>query len=165
MKATILWVLLLLGSYVDAAPRIAVLNFELDDITSLPNTPAEQKRTAGIGPLLAQALRQTGEFDIVSIDPGVQAGANAGFGYLFRFSDLAAEMGRQAGVDWVVVGQHGKPSFLFSYLRAHLVDVKNRESRAAFDIELKGTHAKVMQRGVETLADKIRLSLQRQRTP
>ena len=146
---------LLLSNAVHAAQRIAVLNFELNDITSLPNTPQEQLRTASISPLLEQALSQTGDYEIIHINAEAQAAANSSFGYLFRFNDLAASLGEQFGADWIIVSQHSKPSFLFSYLISHVINVKTRTLAASYDIELKGTHAKVTQRAVNSLANKI----------
>ena len=146
---------LLLLSNADAAPRIAVLNFELNDITSLPNTPQEQLRTASMQPLLEQAISQSGDYEIIHINAEAQAAANSSFGYLFRFNDLAAKLGEQFGADWIVVSQHSKPSFLFSYLMAHLINVKTQTLAASYDIELKGNHEKVTQRGVKSLANKI----------
>jgi hypothetical protein len=148
--------LLLLGN-ADATPRIAILNFELNDITSLPNTPQEQLRTASIRPLLEQALEQTGDYEIVPIKPEDQLAANSSFGYLFRFNDLAAKLGEQYGADWIVVSQHSKPSFLFSYLMSHVINVKTKALVARYDIELKGNHEKVTQRGVKSLAGKIQV--------
>ncbi|MGR8981335.1 MAG: DUF2380 domain-containing protein [Gammaproteobacteria bacterium] len=155
----ILSMLFLASSIAQAATRIAVLNFELNDITSLPNTPEEQERTAAIRPLLEQALSRLGDYEIIHIDATDQAIANSSFGYLFRFNDLAAELGKQFDVEWVVIGQHSKPSFLFSYLLAHLIHVKDRALAADYAIELKGSHEKVTRRGVKTLADKIHASL------
>lgn len=156
MPMTTILSLLLLASYsVQAAPRIAILDFELNDITSLPNTPQEQLRTASIRPLLEQALSTVGDYGIIHIDAAEQAAANSGVGYLFRFNERAAELGGQAGADWVIIGQHSKPSFLFSYLMAHLIDVKNRKLAASYAIELKGNHEKVTRRGVKTLVGKI----------
>ena len=146
---------LLLLSNADAAPRIAILNFELNDITSLPNTPQEQLRTASIRPLLEQAISQTGDYEIIHINAEAQATANSSFGYLFRFNDLAAKLGEQFGADWIVVSQHSKPSFLFSYLMAHVINVKTQTLAASYAIELKGNHEKVTQRGVKSLANKI----------
>ncbi|MDD4915484.1 MAG: DUF3280 domain-containing protein [Methylococcales bacterium] len=142
------------------APGIAVLDFELNDITSLPNTIQERQRTASFRPLLEAALSQAGDYRIVTVDTAEQADANPGFGYLFRFGDLAADLGAQAGADWVVVGQHSKPSFLYSYLMVHLVNVKNRAQVANFDIELKGNHHKVSQHAARAMADKIHRFLQ-----
>jgi hypothetical protein len=138
-----------------ANPRIAVLNFELNDITSLPNSVQEQQRTATMRPLLEHALMQKGNYDIIPINADVQTAANSGFGYLFRHHDLAAKLGKQFGADWVIVSQHSKPSFLFSYLIADLVEVKTGSLVTRFDIELKGNHAKVTQRGIDALADKV----------
>ena len=47
-----------------AAQRIAILNFELNDITSLPNTPQEQARTASFRPLLEQAMINIGDYEM-----------------------------------------------------------------------------------------------------
>jgi len=120
----ILSIVLLSNNIAEAAPRIAILNFELNDITSLPNTPQEQLRTASVQPLLEQAISQSGDCEIVQIKTEAQQAANSSFGYLFRFNDLAARLGEQFGADWVIVGQHSKPSFLFSYLMAHVINVK-----------------------------------------
>jgi hypothetical protein len=157
LKSTgiILAMSLLLLSNANSAPRIAILNFELNDITSLPNTPQEQLRTATIRPLLEQAISLTGDFEIIDVNAEAQAKANSSFGYLFRFSDLAAKLGEQFGADWIVVSQHSKPSFLFSYLMAHVINVKTQTLAASYAIELKGTHEKVTQRGVKSLANEI----------
>jgi hypothetical protein len=157
LKSTViaLTIELLLLSNADAAERIAILNFELNDITSLPNTPQEQLRTASMQPLLEQAISQSGNFEIIHIRTEDQLEANSSFGYLFRFNDLAAKLGEQYGADWIVVSQHSKPSFLYSYLIAHVINVKTQTLAARYDIELKGNHEKVTQRGVRSLANKI----------
>lgn len=146
---------LLLLSNAGATQRIAVLNFELNDITSLPNTPQEQLRTASMQPLLEQAISQSGDFEIIHIKTEDQIAANSSFGYLFRFNDFAAKLGEQYGADWIVVSQHSKPSFLYSYLIAHVINVKTQTLAARYDVELKGNHEKVTQRGVRSLANKI----------
>lgn len=156
------WLLLswvLCGATANAAPRIAVLDFELNDITSLPNTTAERQRTATMAPLLTEALGRVEGYQIVAIDADSQKAANASFGYLFRFHDLAAQLGQRRGVDWIIVSQHSKPSFLFSYLWVYLIDVKKQAAVARYDIELKGSHAKVTRHGIDALAGKIEATL------
>ncbi|MEF3076837.1 DUF2380 domain-containing protein [Methylobacter sp. Wu1] len=159
------WVMLSMGlvfsGAVHASVRIAVLNFELNDITSMPNTPDELVRTATFRPLLEQAISRAGDYEIIHITISEQAAANAGFGYLFKFHDVAAALARQWNADWVVVGQHSKPSFLFSYLMAYLVNVKEPDLSARYAIELKGTHEKVTRRGIDALAKKIHASINR----
>jgi hypothetical protein len=151
----------LLTDVANAAPQIAVLDFELNDITSLPNTPTERQRTASMAPLLTTALSQIEGYEIVPVDVGMQKAANSSFGYLFRFHDLAAQLGRQLGADWIIVSQHSKPSFLFSYLWVYLIDVKKQKAIARYDIELKGNHEKVTQRGIASLTRKIQATVSR----
>jgi len=151
----VLLIPILSGNLAHAAPRIVILAFELNDITSMPNTPQEKVRTASFQPLLEQALKQSSTVEIVRIPPETQTTANSGLGYLFRFHELAAQLGGQAGADWVVVGQHSKPSFLYSYLMSHVINVKTKSLVANFAIELKGNHTSVNEHGVNALAKKI----------
>ncbi|HEY8218892.1 MAG TPA: DUF2380 domain-containing protein [Methylobacter sp.] len=163
MKLTglMLWLCLAFSHPVNAAPRIAVLNFELHDITSLPNTPDELTRTTSMKPLLEQAIKALGDYEIVQINLNQQNAATAGLGYLFNFNEVVAKLGKQYNADWVVVGRHSKPSFLYSYLMAHLIDVKTRTLAGNYAIELKGNHQKVTQRGINSLAKKLAASINR----
>lgn len=156
-----LWVfcLWLLASAPQAATKVAVLDFELNDITSLPSTPAELRRTASMAPRLIETLKSIAGIEIVAVAADWQKNANSSFGYLFRFPDEAAKLGQRVGADWLIVSQHSKPSFLFSDLWVYLVDVKTQQAVARYDIQLKGTHDKVTQRGIEALAGKIQATL------
>jgi hypothetical protein len=151
----ILLIYLAFSHLVNAAPRIAVLNFELIDITSLPNTPEELTRTASMKPLLEQAIGDLGDYEIIQVDVSEQNAETAGVGYLFTFNDVAAKLGKQSGAEWVVVGRHSKPSLLFSYVMGHLINVKTQNLVGDYAIELKGNHQKVTQRGINALAKKI----------
>lgn len=152
LKSVLLIFALLINNAAYAEIKIAILNFELNDLTFLPNTPEEQKRTASIKPLLEQALSQQGSYEIVQISTDATSAANAGTGYLFRFDEVAAQLGKQVGADWIVVGQHTKPSFLFSYFLVHLIEVRSAQQLVSLTIELKGNHEKVTQRGVKNIA-------------
>ena len=139
----------------EAATRIAILNFELNDITSLPDIPTEIIRTASMKPLLEKAIKNLGDYEIIEINANEVAYENAGVGYLYKFHDIAASLGKKCGADWVIVGQHSKPSFLFSYIKANLIDVKTKNIEAHYDIELKGNHRKVTEQGIKSLAQRI----------
>lgn len=143
------------SSLANAAPRIVVLDFELSDITTLPNTPEELARTTSMKPLLEQAIKELGDYEIVQVNANEQNAANAGFGYLFHFDEVAAKLGRQFGADWVVVGRHSKGSFLYSYVMAHLINVKSESLAGNYSVELKGTYQKVTERGISALAKKL----------
>ncbi|MDD5277666.1 MAG: DUF2380 domain-containing protein [Methylovulum sp.] len=142
-----------------ASQRVVVLDFELRDITSLPNTPQEIIRTASFAPLLAEAIKNTGDYDIIPIKPAEQAAANPSAGYLFDYSDEAAKLGKRHDADWIIVTRHSKPSFLFSYLMAHLVNIKTHQQVGSYAIEMKGTHQKVTQHSINALAKKIQQRL------
>ncbi|TAK65285.1 DUF2380 domain-containing protein [Methylobacter sp.] len=157
----ILAVYLAFSHPVNAAPRIAVLNFELRDITTLPNTPNELTRTASMKPLLEQAISKLGDYEIVQININEQNAATAGAGYLFDFDEIAAKLGRQSGAEWVVVGRHSKGSFLYSYVMAHLIGVKTESLAGNYSVELKGTHQTVTERGVSALAKKLTARIMR----
>ncbi|GAB6139728.1 hypothetical protein JCM14076_04570 [Methylosoma difficile] len=137
-----------------AVPRIAVLDFELRDLTLLPETPAELARTASVQPLLEAELKKAG-FEMVAVDKALQQQSTSGFGYLLDHNDAAAELGKRLGADYVLVGRLHKPSFLFVYLMAHLVDVHNARLVGDYLSEIKGGEKKLTQKGVESLSVKI----------
>jgi hypothetical protein len=81
----------------NAESSIAILDFELNDMTLKPKTTAEISRTASIRPLLEKELKGAG-YRIVPIDMAEQDKANSGFGYLFDHDDVAAKLGKTVAV-------------------------------------------------------------------
>jgi len=138
-----------------ADTRVAVLEFELNDLTLTTHTPQELERTASIKPLLQSALENAGDYEMVRVNMDVQTEYDSGFGYLFNHHDVAAELGGEFGAEYVVVGRVHKPSFLFSYLMAHLVDVRKKTLVGDYIIEVKGTQKEITTKGIETLARQI----------
>lgn len=137
-----------------AETRIVVLDFELKDVTLLPNRPEELERTASIKPLLTAELKKSG-FTVLSVEKAAQATAEMGVGYLFDHADVAAQLGKNVGADYVIVGRLHKPSFLFAYLLAEVVNVKSGTLVDSLSIESKGSEKKLTAKAVETLAEKI----------
>jgi hypothetical protein len=135
------------------SPRVAVLDFELVDLTLKPKTPEELQRTASIRALLEQSLAARG-YRIGRVDSQAQQQADAGAGYLFDRSDEAARLAGDRA-DWVIVGRLHKPSFLFAYLKAHVVDVKTGQLAGDLVVEVKGQQEKLTRRGVNSLAEQI----------
>jgi Protein of unknown function (DUF2380) len=142
------------SSSVVAQPRIAVLDFELRDLTLKPGVPQELERTASVKPLLEEELQKSG-YEIIAIPLAAQTQATAGFGYLFDHHDIAAQLAKQYSADYVIVGRLHKPSFLFVYLMAHLIDVKQQRLMADYLSEVKGAEKKLTLKGVESLVVKI----------
>jgi hypothetical protein len=147
-----------------AVTRIAILDFELKDLTLAPGIPAEIKRTESIKPLLEKELSSAG-YELVSIPLAAQHAADSGVGYLFDHSDVASNLGKQFGADYILVGRLHKPSFLFAYLMANLVSVKDQKVLDHFITESKGPNVELVIKAVENLADKIDNRLENRYTP
>lgn len=147
-----------------AETSIAILDFELNDMTLAPRIPAEIQRTASIKAMLESELKRAG-YKIIEIDLNTQHKANAGFGYLFDHDDIAAELAKKAEADYVLVGRLHKPSFLFAYIMGHLVRVKDGQLIGNYISETKGGDKKLTLKGVESLAVKIDNDLDNIYTP
>lgn len=150
--------------HVQAAPSIAILDFELKDLTLRPGIPAEIQRTASIKPLLEKELASAG-YQIIAIPSSAQHKADSGVGYLFDHPDVAATLGHQFNADYVLVGRLHKPSFLFAYLMGNLVRVSDRKLIGKFISESKGPNAELVIKAVESLAVKIDHGLDNRYTP
>ncbi len=153
---TLLSLLLLVAATFNAqaANGIAVLNFELKDLTMQPNTPQARAFTAKVAPLLRKQLAHDG-LKVIDIPAAAQNKANAGMGYLYQHSDVAAQLAQNYGAAFVVVGRVHRPTFLFQYLKAHLVDVRTGRLVGDFEVELKGQQDRLLKRGVQSLAGQI----------
>lgn len=156
--------LCLANSVTLAETRIAILEFELLDLTLAPRIPSEIKRTASIKPLLEAELKKA-DYTIVSIDHTSQEVENAGIGYLFDHHDVAAKLGKQFNADYVLVGRLHKPSFLFAYLMGHLIRVDDAKLIGNYISEAKGPNKKLTVKTVESLAVKIDKTLDNRYSP
>lgn len=137
-----------------AAP-VAVLEFELNDLTLNPDIAAETERAASLRPLLVKRLTEHHKIEVIDNPARAAIEAAKGRGYLFDRPELAAEIGREAGAAWIVSGRLHKPSFLFVYLKAQLINTQTGQVAADFVVEIKGQQKKVTPRGIETLARQI----------
>jgi len=155
IKRPVLLILLSVMNFnVYAVSRVAVLEFELKDMTLAPGVPAEIKRTASIKPLLEGELRSAG-YEVVAIPLAAQQNADSGIGYLFDHGDVAAQLGQKYGADYVLVGRLHKPSFLFAYVMGNLVRVADGKWVGQFISESKGPNAELTIKAVESLMVKI----------
>jgi len=144
--------------------KIAILDFELKDMTLAPRIPSEIKRTESIRPLLEAALK-TADYAIINVDSKDQKLADSGVGYLFDHHDTAAKLGEQAGADYILVGRLHKPSFLFSYFMGHLIRVSDAKLIGNYISEAKGPNIRLTIKTVESLAVKIDKTLDNKYSP
>ncbi len=171
MKKNIRWnrlffliFLVFISFRLSAGTKIAILEFELKDMTLAPRIPAEIKRTASIKPLLEAELKSA-NYTIINIDIKSQALANGGVGYLFDHNDVVAKLGKQFGADYVLVGRLHKPSFLFAYLMGRLVRVSDAKLVGNYVSEAKGPNIKLTIKTVESLTVKIDKTLDNRYLP
>lgn len=134
---------------------VVVLDFELHDLTLMPNLEEERERTSSIAPMLRKTLASQHDLEVVSIDASAQAAADQGAGYLYEHHDVAAELGRDVASDLIVVGRVHKASFLFVYFKAFVIDTRTSDAIADLTVEVKGTEKRLTEKGVESLAEQI----------
>lgn len=161
LLAIYLFFLAPVASLLASSAPIAILDFELNDLTLNPNTSDELERTASIKPLLQETLERVYGYKIVEVDVKAQGSANKGFGYLFDQHDVAANLGREYGADWVVVGRVHKASFLFVYFKARVIQAKTGQLVGDLIVEVKGPQRKLTIKGVERLAEQISDAIRR----
>lgn len=147
-----------------AETKIAILDFELKDLTMIPYTAAEIERTGSIKPLLEAELKKA-DYVIINIPLIKQKNATGGAGYLFDHDDIAANLAKQYGADYVLVGRLHKPSFLFAYLMGHLVRVSDAKLVGNYISEAKGPNKKLTVKTVESLTVKIDRTLEQRYSP
>jgi len=138
-----------------SAADIAVLEFELNDLTLNPDMAAETQRTANLRPLLVKRLTEYHQVAVIENPARALIEAEKGHGYLFDRPELAAEIGREGGAAWIVSGRLHKASFLFVYLKAQLINTRTGRVAADFVVEIKGQQEKLTHKGIETLARQI----------
>jgi len=72
----------------------------------------------------------------------------------FNHNDVAAELAKKAGADYVLVGRLHKPSFLFAYIMGHLIKTNDGGLIENYVVETKGGDKKLTLKAVETLASR-----------
>ncbi|MGF1768178.1 DUF3280 domain-containing protein [Enterovibrio makurazakiensis] len=161
-----LFIALLLAWVPIVFASIAVLDFELNDLTlqenlrdsqyskNAPNAP-ELARTATLAPLLRSTLSSQYDLIVKPVPSSLHAKADQGFGYLFSHPQAAAQLGKTVDAEWVVVSRLHKPSFLFAYLITHVVHVPTGKQLPEIIVEIKGQQQTLNQRGINALAKKI----------
>ena len=107
--------------------KIVVLDFQLHDLTDLPNAPAELKRIAFLSSAFKEKLAEKG-LQLVPASEKLQAELTENSAaYLFDHPQLAAKLAKDSGADYLVLGLAMKPTYLFVYPRLKLVDLKTGE--------------------------------------
>lgn len=148
--------MLMLAPAASAEISVAILDFELNDITGL-RAPEEERRTASLAPLLRDAMSQMNGYDLTAIEPDAQVRANAGVGYLFNQPEAAAALAEASGAKWVVAGMLQKSSYLFAYVTVRVSNVTTKQLIGEFNTRLEGpmTDDRITRRGMQRIAAQV----------
>lgn len=104
-----------------------VLDFQLNDMTDLPNAPEELARIAHLSDTYKQILAENG-VQLVPVNDRLKADiANQSPTYLFDNVPHAAKQAAGSGADYLLIGVALKPTYLFVYPRILLIDLKTQK--------------------------------------
>lgn len=119
--------------------KVMVLDFPLNDLTDLPNPPEELARIAYFNLSFKQKLVDDGA-EIVPMNDQIKAIAGEQSAtYLFEHTDIAADLAKGSGADYIVIGVAMKPTYLFVYPRLLLVDVKTNRKAFTSYVQMEGS--------------------------
>lgn len=164
MKIIIKFIVMLFTASLSVAPalaepvaRVMVLDYQLNDMTDLPNAPEELERIAYLSATYKQRLADNG-VKLVPVNDALKgAVANQSATYLFDNVPSAARMAQGSGADYLLIGVALKPTYLFVYPRILLVDIRTAEvvmARAA-QLESSWSDQNTTKRTAEKLADMV----------
>ncbi|MDI1309268.1 MAG: DUF2380 domain-containing protein [Methylotenera sp.] len=119
--------------------KIMVLDFQLQDLTDLPNAPEEIARVAYLSTIFKQKLSDNG-VEIVPVNDKIKDEISKNSAtYLFDHTDVAVEMAKDSGADYIIIGVAMKPTYLFVYPRLLLVDIKTKQKAFTTYVQLEGS--------------------------
>ena len=119
--------------------KVIVLDFPLNDLTDLSNPTEELSRIANFNIAFKQKLVDDGA-EIVPVNDKIKAiAAEQSATYLFDHTDIAADLAKGSGADYIVIGVAMKPTYLFVYPRLLLVDVKTRRKAFTAYVQMEGS--------------------------
>jgi hypothetical protein len=142
--------------------KVMVLDFPLNDLTDLPNPPEEVARTADFNQFFKQQLLDDG-VELIPVTENIKAIAAAQSAtYLFDHPDIAADLAKDSGADYILLGVAMKPTYLFVYPRLLLVETKTKRKAFTAYVQMEGswlektTTANSAQRLAEKVSTKLK---------
>lgn len=150
-------VLLAISPFAQADSKMMVLDFQLNDLTDLPNAPEELARIAYLSSAFKQSLTDRG-VALVAVNDSLKAALSAQSAtYLFEHPDLAAKLAQGSGAEYLILGVALKPTYLFVYPRILLVDIKKQQVIFASYVQLESSWLdnNTTARSAQNLANKL----------
>jgi hypothetical protein len=110
------------------AKKIMMVDFELRDVSPIPNVAEEVKRTTLIDSVIRKTLTSQG-YTLIPACDALKKAADQGNSYLYDRPEIAGKLGGECGADYVYMGQTWKPSFLFVFPQVQVVDTRANLTR------------------------------------
>lgn len=145
------------SAYAGSPFKVMVLDFQLNDLTDLPNAPQELERISYLTKVFKEILVQQG-VNIIPVSDKLKADMESQSAtYLFDQIEYVAEVAATSGADFVLIGVALKPTYLFVYPRVLLVDVKQKKVvvSKAFQLESSWTDQNTTANTARKIADAI----------
>lgn len=137
--------------------KVMVLDFQLNDLTDLPNAPEELARIEYLSSTFKQRLVDNG-VEIVPVNNQLKTELSGQSPtYLFDRVEHAAKAAEGSGADYLIIGVALKPTYLFVYPRILLVDIKTQKvvMAKASQLESSWSDKNTTARSAERLADMV----------
>jgi hypothetical protein len=110
-----------------ATKRVVVLDFQLHDLTDLPNAPTEVERVKQLSRFYKEHLAESG-LELVPANESIKVELTKNdAAYLFERPATAAQLAKDSGADYVLVAIAMKPTYLFLYPRIKLISLATQE--------------------------------------
>jgi hypothetical protein len=144
-------------AFAGPSAKVMVLDYQLNDMTDLPNAPEELERIVYLSSIYKQRLADNG-VELVPVNEALKnAVAKESPTYLFDNVPNSAKMAEDSGADYLLIGVALKPTYLFVYPRILLVDIRTAKvvmARAA-QLESSWSDQNTTKRTAEKLADMV----------
>lgn len=142
------------SAFAEAGSKLMALDFQLNDLTDLPNVPEELARIEYLSSVFKQKLVDNG-VQLVPVNDRLKAEISGQSPtYLFDRVEHAAKLAESSGADYLLIGVALKPTYLFVYPRILLVDIKTQQvvMAKASQLESSWSDKKTTARSAEKLA-------------
>jgi len=145
------------AAFAGTSAKVMVLDFQLNDLTDLPNVPKELARVEYLSSTFKQKLGDNG-VELVPVNDRLKAELSSQSAtYLFDRADYAAKLAEGSGADYLLIAVALKPTYLFVYPRILLVDIKTQKvvMAKATQLESSWEDKNTTKRTGEKLADMV----------
>ncbi len=141
--------------------KVMLVDFPLNDLTDLPNPPEEIARIADFNRFFKQRLLDDG-VQLVPVSDNIKTVAAAQSAtYLFDHPDIAADLAKGSGADYILLGVAMKPTYLFVYPRLLLVEIATKRKAFTAYVQMEGSwlEKSTTANSARRLAEKVTIKL------